>query len=70
MMTRKILIRTGIVALIAAIGMGIPLEAWAGIIERVDVASGFYQEILGVAAILAGLWIIDTITWPFLTGQD
>ena len=50
--------------------MGVPAEAWAGIIEQVDVTGGYYQEIAGLAAILAGLWVVDTVTWPYLTGQD
>ena len=70
MMTKTILIRTAAIVLLAGMGMGIPAEAWAGIIERVDVASGYYQEIGGLAAILAGLWVVDTVTWPYLTGQD
>lgn len=69
-MTRTLLIRTAAIAALAAIGMGIPLEAWAGIIEHVDIASGYFQEIGGLAAILAGLWVVDTVTWPYLTGQD
>ena len=70
MMTRTILIRTAAIAVLAGIGMGVPAEAWAGIIEQVDVTGGYYQEIAGLAAILAGLWVVDTVTWPYLTGQD
>ena len=70
MMTRTILIRTAAVAVLAGIGMGVPAEAWAGIIEQVDVTGGYYQEIASVAAILGALWIVDTVTWPYLTGQD
>ncbi len=70
MMTKTILIRTAAIAVLAGIGMGVPAEAWAGIIEQVDVTGGYYQEIAGLAVILGGLWVVDTVTWPYLTGQD
>ena len=70
MMTRTILQRTAVFMLIVGAGFAIPAEAWAGIIERVEVAEGYYQEILGLAGILTGLWVVDTVTWPYLTGQD
>lgn len=69
-MTKTLLTRAALFIALAGIGLAVPAEAWAGIIEHVDVASSYYQEIASVAAILAGLWVVDTVTWPYLTGQD
>ena len=60
---------TVFVAMIAA-GLALPAEAWADIIEKADVASGYYVEIASAAGLLAGLWVLDTVAWPYLTGQD
>lgn len=69
-MTQTLLTRAALFVALVGVGLAIPADAWAGIIDGVDTASVYYQEVATVAAILAGLWVVDTITWPYLTGQD
>ncbi|MEM9063127.1 MAG: hypothetical protein AAGD13_21915 [Pseudomonadota bacterium] len=69
-MTRKLMIRTAIFTLLAAAAFALPAEAWAGIVEQVEAAKGYYTEILAAAGIVVALVAIDTISWPWLTGQD
>ena len=69
-MTFTWMTRAAVFVALVGLGLAVPADAWAGIIERVDVASGFYQEIASVAGILCALWALDTVTWPYLTGQD
>lgn len=68
-MTRINLTRiAGFVALVAA-GIAVPAETWADVITHVEGAQEHYTDLAAVAGVLAGLWALDTYTWPYLTGQ-
>lgn len=69
-MTGTFLTRCTVFVAMIGLGLALPAEAWADIIQKVDVAKGYYLEAASVAGILAGLWVLDTVTWPYLTGQD
>lgn len=68
-MTRTLLTRAAAFIAIVGIGLAVPAEAWAGILEQVEAVQPFYQEIAAVAGILTALWVVDTVTWPYLTGR-
>lgn len=69
-MTGTYLTRFTFFVAIVGFGLAMPAEAWAEIIEKVEVAQGYYVEIASAAGILAGLWVLETVTWPYLTKQD
>lgn len=69
-MTGTFMTRFTVFVAMVGIGLALPAEAWADIIEKVDVAKTYYVEIASAAGLLAGLWVLDTVTWPYLTGQD
>lgn len=69
-MTRNQLTRiASFVALVAA-GLAVPADAWASVIDHVEGAKEHYTDLAAVAGILVALWAVDTVTWPYLTGQD
>lgn len=55
---------------LVAVGLTVPQEAWASVIDHVEGAQEHYTDLAMFAGILGGLWALDTVTWPYLTGQS